>query len=132
MTPLVIDASVAVAAVGARDGFARLAGHRLVAPPLMWPEARAAVHLGLWRGRVEREDAEAAHRQLEGAPVEVLSPAELGRTAWDIAEEMGWGRTYDAEYLALARLCEGRVLTLDARLRRGGDRLGLVVAPHEL
>lgn len=98
----------------------------------MWSEARAALHLDLWRGRVEREDAEKGHRQLEDAPVEMLSPAELGRTAWDIAEEMGWGRTYDAEYLALARLYEGRVLTLDGRLRRGGARLGLVLAPHEL
>lgn len=98
----------------------------------MWSEARAALHLDLWRGRVDREDAERARRRLEDAPVEMLSPPELGPAAWDIAEEMGWGRTYDAEYVALARLSEGRVLTLDARLRRGGDRLGLVVAPHEL
>jgi len=98
----------------------------------MWSEARAALHLDLWRGRVDREDAESAHLRLEEAPVEMLSPPGLGRTAWEIAEELGWARTYDAEYVALARLSGGRVLTLDARLRRGGDRLGLVVAPHEL
>jgi predicted nucleic acid-binding protein len=36
------------------------------------------------------------------------------------------------EYLALARLLGGRVVTLDGRLRRGADRTGLVVAPTEL
>lgn len=132
MTTLVIDASVAVPAAGADRGFARLAGHHLVAPPLMWSEARAALHLDLWRGRVGREDAELAHQRLQDAPIDVLSPPGLGDAAWDIAEELGWARTYDAEYVALASLTGGRVLTLDARLRRGGDRLGLVVAPHEL
>jgi predicted nucleic acid-binding protein len=45
---------------------------------------------------------------------------------------MGWAKTYDAEYVALARLLGARVVTLDARLRRGADRLGLVVLPEEL
>jgi predicted nucleic acid-binding protein len=45
---------------------------------------------------------------------------------------MGWAKTYDAEYLALARLLGCRVVTLDLRLRRGADRLGLVVTPGEL
>jgi len=45
---------------------------------------------------------------------------------------MGWAKTYDAEYVALARLLSCRLVTLDARLRRGADRLGFVVAPQEL
>jgi hypothetical protein len=39
---------------------------------------------------------------------------------------------YDAEYLALASLLKARVVTLDARFRRGADRTGLVVTPLEL
>jgi predicted nucleic acid-binding protein len=56
----------------------------------------------------------------------------LGGEAWRIAEEMGWAKTYDAEYLALARLLDGHVVTLDARLRSGADRLGLVIGPDEI
>lgn len=49
-----------------------------------------------------------------------------------IADELGWVKTYDAECLALARLLGCRVVTLDSRLRREADRLGLVVSPAEL
>jgi hypothetical protein len=57
---------------------------------------------------------------------------ELTITAVRIASELGWAKTYDAEYLALARLLDTRVVTLDLRLRRGAERLSLVVTPDEL
>lgn len=56
----------------------------------------------------------------------------LSLEAWRIAGEFGWAKTYDAEYLALAHLLDCRLVTLDARLRRGADRLGFVVTPLEL
>lgn len=46
---LVIDANVAVAACAMEDGFAEL-GNELSAPPLMWSEARANLHLELFKG----------------------------------------------------------------------------------
>jgi predicted nucleic acid-binding protein len=49
-----------------------------------------------------------------------------------LADELGWAKTYYAEYVGLAKLLGCRLVTLDARLRRGTDRLGFVVAPHEL
>ena len=45
---------------------------------------------------------------------------------------MGWAKTYDAEYLALAELLDCRFVTLDARLHRGAARLGFVLSPTEL
>lgn len=129
---LVIDASLALYAVGATTPLADFPDEDLVAPPLMWSEARATLHLNVWRGRVSPEDGTALHARLEAVPVKRRSPTRLGETAWRIADQMGWGRTYDAEYLALARLLSCRVVTLDARLRRGADRLGLVVSPTEL
>lgn len=129
---LVIDASVAVRACAAADGFAELSGEDLAAPPLMWSEARSALHETAWRGEIEPEDADAARLRLEDCPVERVDRADLGDQAWRIAHELGFAKTYDAEYLALARLLDCRLVTLDRWLRRGADRLGFVVGPSEL
>jgi predicted nucleic acid-binding protein len=129
---LVVDANVARAACGGEgDGFAVL-GDELVSVPLMWSEARASLHLALLKGEIGRDDGEIIHDRLENCPVDRVDPPELGREAWRLAEEFGWGRTYDAEYVALARLLDCRLVTLDTRLQRGTDRLGFVVTPAEL
>lgn len=128
---LVLDANVAAAACGGENGFSTF-GDDLASVPLMWSEVRASLHLKLHKGEIAREDAKIIHERLESCPVERIDPPELGDEAWRIAEEFGWGRTYDAEYVALAKLLGCRLITLDARLRRGTDRLGFVVTPGEL
>jgi predicted nucleic acid-binding protein len=129
---LVIDANVAAAACGGEgDGFEAF-NEELASVPLMWSETRASLHLKLHKEEISREDAEIIHGRLNNCPVQRKDPPELGAEAWRIAEEFGWGRTYDAEYVALAKLLGCRLITLDARLRRGTDRLGFVVTPAEL
>jgi predicted nucleic acid-binding protein len=54
------------------------------------------------------------------------------RRLGEVAEEFGWAKTYDAEYVALAKADGCRLVTLDSRLRRDTDRLGFVVTPDEL
>lgn len=129
---LVVDATVTIASVGSADGFKMLGDDDLVAPALMWSEARSTMHLGLLNGKVSAEHAEVQHERLESCPVRRVDDPELGRTAWRIAEQFGWGRTYDAEYVALAQILGCRLVTLDGALRRGADRLGFVVSPAEL
>ncbi len=129
---LVLDASVVLPACGRPDGFGEFEREQLVAPPLMWSEARSALHEALWRREVARPQAERALDRLEAAPVGRRTRRQLGAEAWRIAEELGWAKTYDAEYLALASLLGCRLVTLDARLRRGADRLGFVTSPSEL
>lgn len=127
---LAVDASVAVEACFGRFDLGRLA--ELVAPPLLWSECRSAIHEAGWRGDVTRGEADAAHAQLAGLPISCRDHPDLGADAWRIAGQLGWARTYDAEYVALALLLGCRLLTTDGRLRRGADRLGFVVGPLEL
>ncbi len=129
---LVVDASVVVPACRVEHGLAVLRDDRLVAPHRMWSEARSALHEAAWRGEIGLQDAVEAYARLESAPVHAEMPAALGATAWRLADELGWARTYDAEYVALASLLGCRFVTLDGRLRRGAERLGFVVSPAEL
>lgn len=69
----------------------------------MWSETRANLHLELFKGGIEREDATIMHQRLEACPVRRMDPPDLGERAWELAERNGWGSTYDAEYVALAQ-----------------------------
>lgn len=129
---LVVDASVVVPATLAADDFSALGSEQLLAPPLMWSEARSALHELLWRREIDRKEADEARSALEASPVERHDHRRLGTEAWRIADELGWAKTYDAEYVALASLLDCRLVTLDARLRRAAGRLGFVVSPAEL
>jgi predicted nucleic acid-binding protein len=129
---LVVDASVAVAAVLTAAAFTPLGEEQLVAPALMWSEARSTLHELLWRGEISAEDARTARVQLESSPVRRRTHKRLGDEAWRIADDLGWAKTYDAEYVALAALLGCQLVTLDARLHRSCARLGLVIAPGEL
>ena len=129
---LVLDANVVLAEAGAEAPFSTYDDEDLVAPPLMWSEARSTLREAAWRGEVPIDQAVATLDVVERAPVRRSTPRRLGYEAWQIADELGWAKTYDAEYVALARLLRCRLVTLDARLRRSTDRLGFVVSPTEL
>jgi predicted nucleic acid-binding protein len=130
---LVVDASLVVEwCIDARDDLAALAPGERCAPALMWSEARSALHESVWRGRLGAGEADRARARLEDADVELETHPGLAEESWRIADELGWAKTYDAEYVALASLLGCRLVTVDARLRRGADRLGFVVGPTEL
>ena len=42
----------------------------------------------------------------------------LRRRAWEVATQLGWGETYDAEYVALTLLQADALVTLDTGLAR--------------
>jgi predicted nucleic acid-binding protein len=129
---LVVDASLVVAwSTGTRD-LDELAPDARCAPALMWSEARSALHERIWRKELALDHALRARARLEDVDVELKSDARLAEEAWRIADELGWAKTYDAEYVALASLLGCRLVTVDGRLRRGADRLGFVLGPTEL
>jgi predicted nucleic acid-binding protein len=129
---LVLDASLVVGAAAGDQGSRDLPDDDLVAPPLLWPEARSVLHVLRWRGDLSSAVAEAALRRLPIFPIQAREPEGLDAASWAVADEFGWAKTYDAEYIALAQILGCRLVTVDARLRRGADRLGFVVGPTEL
>ena len=129
---LVLDASTVFDALQFDRAFRVFRGDELVAPHVMWCEVRSALHESVFRGELSDGDGLDRVHRLEEAPIRPKSHRLLGLTAWQIADQMGWAKTYDAEYVALARLLRCRLVTSDDRLRRGTDRLGFVVGPHEL
>jgi predicted nucleic acid-binding protein len=50
--------------------------------------------------------------------IRLLGDAVLQRRAWDIADQLGWASTYDAEYVALTQLQADAFVTLDKELAR--------------
>ena len=51
-------------------------------------------------------------------PIRLLGDAVLRRVAWEVADQLGWASTHDAEYAALTRLQADALVTLDAELAR--------------
>ncbi len=134
---LACDASLAVELLLDRvgeDGLAVLGEQELVAPPLLWSEVPSVLHELAFRGEISGGLSERALKRLLQQTVKISErrPPGLVMRAWQMAGELGWSKTYDAEYLALADLGGCRLLTLDMRLRRGADRLGSVLTPGEL
>jgi len=129
---LVIDASAAIDLCLSPNGFDALANEELLAPPLILSESLAALHEMRWRDEIPEDMATLALERRRKMPIRIEQPADLSDEAWRLADEFGWAKTYDAEYVALAKLIDCRLLTVDGRLRRGTDRLGFVVTPAEL
>lgn len=97
-----------------------------------WSEFTASVHAAAWRGERRPDQARRLLETLAASPLQRRDHGQLQREAWRIADDLGWPKTYDAEYCALAALLDCRLVTLDGRLRRGADRLGRVVTPDEI
>ncbi len=107
-------------------GFEPFGVAQLIAPPLLWPEVRSALHVARVRRAISRQVASEALADFERAPIRERRHRSLGARAWAIADEFGWSKTYDAEYLALSELVDAPIVTLDRRVHRAADRLGLL------
>jgi len=123
---LVVDASAAlsIASSGAAAG-----NGPMIAPPLLWSEVASAVNRAAWRGDLTRPVASELLQAFLRLPIERHIPDDLYRLATEIATGLGWAKTYDAEYVALARLEGCSLLTADGRLKRGAGHLVEIIGP---
>jgi predicted nucleic acid-binding protein len=118
MTRFVVDASTVLHLATAEIEVAE--AHELLAPTLLRSQTLSALHEAVERGEMP---ADAARRLLSrvgppGMPIRLLGDAVLRRRAWEVADQLGWASTYNAEYVALTQLQADAFVTLDAQLAR--------------
>lgn len=129
---IVIDASAALPIAVSTAGFASLGGHDLNAPALLWSEVTSVLRETAWRREITADLADLGMRRFLGADVTRHARRSLYREAAQLAAELGWAKTYDAEYVALARRLDAPLLTMDARLSRGVAHVIDVTRPDDV
>ena len=128
---LVIDASAALHAAASEQGFDRFSA-TLVAPALLWSECTSVLREMQYRDEIGAALKDAALSRILEGPIQRRSPRRLYFEASRLAVELGWAKTYDAEYVALARMLAAPLLTRDARLVRGASRVLSSVNPDHI
>jgi predicted nucleic acid-binding protein len=119
MTRFVVDCGVVLHLVG--EGIDVPAEHELLAPTLMRSQALSVMHEAVHRGEIEPDVARDRLARVQALPIRLLGDAVLRRRAWELADQLGWAETYDAEYLALTQLQADAFVTLDGELARRLD-----------
>ena len=122
MARFVVDCGVVLHLAG--EGIEVAAEHELLAPTLLRSQTLSALHEAVHRGEIPADVARDRLARIRAMPIRLLGDAVLRRRAWDVAEQLGWAETYDAEYVALTQLQADAFVTLDARAgaKRRRDR----------
>jgi predicted nucleic acid-binding protein len=116
MTRYVVDAGAVLRL--AREEVEVSAAHKLLAPTLLRSQTLSALHEAVQRGEIPADVARDRLARIRGMRIRLLGDAVLQRRAWELADQLGWASTYDAEYVALTQLQADAFVTLDAKLAR--------------
>jgi predicted nucleic acid-binding protein len=129
---LVIDASAALYLLASARGLEPFTSFGLASPALLWSEVTSVLNDMRWRGELSPSLAQVAFDRLLASSIDRHAGDDLYRDARDVAKTLGWAKTYDAEYVALARTLKADLMSRDERLRRGAARMITVITPDEL
>ena len=116
MTRFVVDCGVVLHL--ASEGIEVPAEHKLLAPTLLRSQTLSALHEAVHAGEIPPDVAGDRLKSIGSMPIRLLGDAVLRRRAWDLADQLGWASTYDAEYVALTQLQGDAFVTLNAKLAR--------------
>ncbi len=94
------------------------AEHKLVAPTLVRSQALAALYQAARRGEISAADGIERVTRINSLKVRFLGDKVLQRTAWRVADQLGWETTFDAEFVALTQLQADVFVTSDRDLAR--------------
>lgn len=130
---IVVDSSAMVAALvdGGPDGTwtrAGLAGNDLVAPAHLYVEVSNVLRRSVLAGRLAREVAALAHRDLVRAPVTIFPFEPLADRIWELHPSV---TSYDGAFVALAEELDVPLWTLDRKLvASSGPRCSFRLPPR--
>jgi predicted nucleic acid-binding protein len=116
MTKFVVDASAVLHL--ASEAVEVSPEHELLAPTLLRSQVLSALHEAVQRGDIPADVARERLGRIGKMPIRLLGDAVLRRRAWEVADDLGWASTYDAEYVALTQLQADALITLDDELAR--------------
>ncbi len=104
--------------------------HQILAPTLIRSQLVSLLFQAVNRGELTKKEAEQRLDYVRGLRIRLLGDRVLQGVAWQIAGQLGWSDTYDAEYVALTQLQADAFITLDERLAEAVQDL-VSVAPIE-
>jgi predicted nucleic acid-binding protein len=116
MTRFVVDTSAVLHLV--TEELEAAEGHELLAPTLLRSQTLSVLHEAIHRGELPADVAQDRLARVGRMRIRLLGDAVLRRRAWELADQLGWASTYDAEYVALTTLQADALVTLDAELAR--------------
>jgi len=90
--------------------------HKLFAPTLVRSQALAALYQAARRGEISATQGIERVTRINSLKVRFLGDKVLQRTAWKVADQLGWPTTYDAEFVALTQLQADFFVTSDRAL----------------
>jgi predicted nucleic acid-binding protein len=94
------------------------AEHKLVAPTLVRSRAISALYGAARRSEISAAEGIERVTRINSLKVRFLGDKMLQRTAWKVADQLGWRRTFDAEFVALTQLQADAFITSDSELAR--------------
>src|ERR1700684_3872060 len=128
MTKYVICPEVALQL--AHDEAVIAKNHQLLAPALLRSQLLSLLYQAVRRGEMTKKDASLRLSYVRGLRIRLLGDHVLQNVAWQVADQLGWPDTLDAEYVALTKLQADALITLDPKLADAVKDL-VTVAPIE-
>ena len=97
----------------------------VVAPQLLLPECTSSIRRRAARQEITEIEAAGVLLHLLDLPIRIEQSRSQFTLALEYARRLTVSRAYDAQYLAVARLIEGEVVTVDRGMFEAAGRLGL-------
>ncbi|MFD1506229.1 type II toxin-antitoxin system VapC family toxin [Georgenia yuyongxinii] len=114
MTRFVVDAGAVLDLVA--SGAEVPAAHELLAPTLLRSQTLSLLHEAVHRGDLSAVAARDRLDRIGRMRIRLLGDSALRRRAWQVADQLGWASTFDAEYVALTQLQADALVTASADL----------------